>query len=86
MPRLVLLVAVALGWLAYDRLAKTGRGQPGPAFPFPTGDSHDTIVLGQSGDAVRWCHRLGCTEAQLHGALRAVGSSARRVREHLAAG
>ena len=89
MPRLVLLLAVVLGWVAYDRYAKAAQarpGTPGPAFPFPTSDAHDTISLRTSEDAASWCEALGCNEQELHAALRAVGHSASRVREHLAAG
>ena len=88
MPRLVLLLAAFLGWVAYDRYAKVGSSGRAPratAFPFPTSDSHDTISLRSVDDTARWCEVLGCSEAQLHAALSVVGSSAERVREHLAA-
>ena len=52
----------------------------------PTATGHDSeVVETHDGNQVRyWCNALGCTEAQLHEAVQAVGRSPVRVRQFLA--
>ncbi len=52
---------------------------------YATATGHDsTIVETAEGNQVRyWCDSLGCTEAQLREAVRAVGNSPSDVRDFL---
>jgi hypothetical protein len=52
---------------------------------YTTATGHDsTIVQTADGNQVRyWCDSLGCTEAQLHEAVRAVGSAPPDIRDFL---
>ncbi|MBI2397123.1 MAG: DUF3606 domain-containing protein [Xanthomonadales bacterium] len=45
---------------------------------------NDLINLHQSYEVRDWCRSFNCTEQQLRDAVRQVGNSARKVREHLA--
>lgn len=42
------------------------------------------VTLGREDDVLLWCQRLHCTEAQLHRAVKAVGSNLAQVEAHLA--
>ncbi|MBU8901058.1 DUF3606 domain-containing protein [Corallococcus sp. M34] len=53
---------------------KTKRGAP----------DNKLISLGQDYEVRDWCMALGCTEAELRAAVKAVGNSAVAVREYLA--
>ena len=84
MKRLVLLLFVGLGWLAFDRMSKGSLPtSASDAYPFPTGDSHAAIALTDSGEVARWCEALGCDEQALRSAVDAVGRSEQAVRDHL---
>ena len=52
---------------------------------YTTATGHDTTVveIAEPNQVRYWSHSLGCTEAQLHNAVRAVGTSPDRVREFL---
>ena len=41
------------------------------------------IVLSRSYEVRDWCKAFGCTKEELHDAVKAVGTSAQRVREYL---
>ena len=85
MKRLVLLLMLGLGWAAYHRLAKPGMAErAGDPYPFPTGDSHASIPVGDDGDLSRWAARFGCSEADVRAAIGTVGRSVEAVRDHLA--
>ena len=45
---------------------------------------NDLINLNQAYEVRDWCASLRCTEAELRAAVKAVGNSARKVREYLA--
>lgn len=53
---------------------------------YTTATGHDSRVVEiADGNEVRyWCELLGCTEAQLHESVNAVGTDPERVREFLA--
>lgn len=53
------------------------------AMPENTGDQGQVIVLQDLKDVRAWCNLLGCSEAQLRLAVRAVGSSVDAVRAYL---
>ena len=44
------------------------------------------IVLTRSYEVRDWCKAFGCTKEELHDAVKAVGTSAQKVREHLQSG
>jgi hypothetical protein len=48
-----------------------------------TGQDRKLISLEQDYELRDWCKSLGCTEAQLRAAVKAVGNSAEAVRQHL---
>lgn len=53
------------------------------AMPEHSADQGKVIVLHDLKDVRAWCNLLGCSEAQLRLAVRAVGSSAEAVRAYL---
>lgn len=50
-----------------------------------TGSDRKLISLNQDHEMRDWSKSLGCTEAQLRDAVKAVGHSVERIREHLSA-
>ncbi|RZL89678.1 MAG: DUF3606 domain-containing protein [Variovorax sp.] len=48
-----------------------------------TGLDRKLIALGEGHEVRSWTQSLGCTEAQLREAVKAVGNSADKVREYL---
>lgn len=54
----------------------------------PTETRHDRrlISLSEPYEVRDWCRSLGCTKDELQRAVRAVGHSAEKVREHLKSG
>ena len=48
-----------------------------------TGLDRKLIALGEQHEVRSWTQSLGCTEAQLREAVKAVGNSADKVREYL---
>lgn len=50
-----------------------------------TGSDRKLISLDQDYEVRDWTASLGCTEAQLRDAVKAVGHSVERIREHLSA-
>jgi hypothetical protein len=86
MGRLVLLLAVLLGWAAFGRRPPPPRrlyGSAPDAFPFPTGASRAGIDVDDPQALAEWCESLDCTEEQLRAAVRAAGRSPHAVRQHL---
>lgn len=49
-----------------------------------TGLDRKLINLSEDYEVRDWCKSLGCTEEELRAAVKAVGSSAEAVRQHLA--
>ena len=89
MQRVVLLLAVFLGWSVYSHSTNRSRprlryGSRPDAYPFPTGASHSGIDIDDESAVRGWCASLDCTEEQLRAAVRRAGSSVEAVREHLA--
>ena len=52
--------------------------------PNKTGLDRKLIALGEAHEVRSWTQSLGCTEAELRAAVKAVGNSAEAVRQHLA--
>ncbi|MDR6539732.1 DUF3606 domain-containing protein [Variovorax soli] len=50
-----------------------------------TGRDRKFISIGEDYEVRDWAHSLGCTPEQLREAVKAVGNSADKVREHLSA-
>jgi len=48
-----------------------------------TGQDRKLISLTEDYEVRDWCKSLGCTEAELRAAVKAVGNSAEKVREFL---
>lgn len=48
-----------------------------------TGQDRKQISLGEDYEVRDWTKSLGCTEAELRAAVKAVGNSAEKVREYL---
>ncbi len=85
MKRLVLLLMLGLGWVAYRRVAQLDAGRPGAgAYPFPTGESHAAIPAGDDADLSAWCTRFGCSDSDLRAAIGSVGRSVEALRDRLA--
>ena len=88
MRRIVVLLGVALGWVAIHHLSKASLASPaaarGDTYPFPTSASHESIDRFDEGEVPRWAARLGCHEDQLRNAIDHVGTSIERLREYLA--
>ncbi len=51
--------------------------------PKKTGLDRKLIALTEPHEVRSWCKSLGCTEDELKAAVKAVGHSAEKVREHL---
>ncbi len=51
--------------------------------PGPTWQDRRQIVLSRNYEVRDWCKTFGCTKEELHDAVKAVGTSAWKVREHL---
>ena len=51
--------------------------------PKKTGLDRKLIALEEPHEVRSWCESLGCTEEKLRAAVKAVGHSADKVREHL---
>jgi len=54
-----------------------------PDDPKKTGQDRKLIALEQEHEVRDWTKSLGCTEAELRAAVKAVGNSAEKVREFL---
>ena len=85
MKRLVLLLLIGLGWVAYNRLAKPGMAERGgDPYPFPTAESHASIAVDDPAELASWTRELGCSEDDLRTAIGTVGRSVEAVRDYLA--
>lgn len=69
---------------AKKALAKKAAGKPStPATKSATSMDRKLIALSEPYEVRDWCKSLGCSEAELKAAVKAVGNSAAKVRAHL---